>query len=157
MNDTVMRLEGDREIVISRTFNAPARLVFDAVTKPELLKRWWAPKSLGVALVQCDADVRPGGTYRYVMQKGNGPLMAFSGTYREESPPARLVYDEIFEPMAALGSAHVSVTFEEHDGKTRYVMRSVYASKQARDGVVASGMEKGMRESMDQLEALVMA
>lgn len=149
------RFEGDREIIISRTFNAPARVVFDAVTKPEYLERWWAPKSLGVALVECRADVRVGGTYRYVMRKGDGPLMAFSGTYAEVTPPTRLVYDEIFEPMAAAGSVRVTATFEERDGKTRYVINSVYPSKQVRDGVLASGMEKGMRESMDQLDDLL--
>lgn len=155
MHDTDMRLQGDREIVISRTFNAPARIVFDAVTKPEYLERWWAPRSLGVVLVQCDADVRAGGTYRYVMQKGDGPLMAFSGTYAEVTPPTRLVYDEIFEPMAGAGAVRVTITFEEHDGKTRMVNHSVYPSKQVRDGVIATGMEKGMRNSMDQLEELV--
>lgn len=155
MHHTDMRLEGDREIIISRTFDAPARIVFDAVTKPEYLVRWWAPQSLGVPLVACDADVRVGGTYRYVMRKGDGPLMAFSGTYTEVTPSARLVYDEVFEPMAAAGAVRVTATFEEHDGKTRYVIRSVYPSKQVRDGVLASGMEKGMRESMDQLDTLV--
>ena len=154
MHDTEMRLEGDREIVISRTFNAPARIVFDAWTKPELVKRWWAPKSHG-AIVSCEADVRVGGTYRYVMRKGSGPEIAFSGTYAEVTRPTRLVYEEVFEPMAALGAVRVSVTFTEEDGKTRVVHRGLYPSKQVRDGVIASGMEHGMRESMDQLEALV--
>ena len=155
MNETDMRLQGDREIVISRTFNAPARIVWDAVTKPEHLKRWWAPKSHGVALVQCDVDLRVGGKYRYVMQQGNGPLMAFSGTYAEIMPPSRIVYDEIFEPMAGAGSVRVTITFEEHDGKTRMVNHSVYPSAQVRDTVLATGMEHGMREAMEQLEELV--
>jgi uncharacterized protein YndB with AHSA1/START domain len=155
VNETDMRLQGDREIIISRTFNAPARIVFDAVTKPELMKRWWAPKSHGVTLVQCDIDLRVGGTYRYVMQQGSGPLMAFSGTYAEVTPPNRIVSDEIFEPMASLGAVRVTVTLEEQDGKTRLVNHSVYPSKQARDAVLASGMEHGMRESMDQLDELV--
>jgi uncharacterized protein YndB with AHSA1/START domain len=155
MNETDMRLQGDREIIISRTFNAPARMVFDAVTKPELLKRWWAPKSHGVALVKCDVDLRVGGKYRYVMQQGNGPEMAFSGTYTEVTPPTRIVYDEIFEPMAGAGAVRVTVTFEEHDGKTRMVNHSVYPSKETRDAVLATGMEHGMREAMDQLDALV--
>lgn len=155
MNETDMRLQGDREIVISRTFNAPARIVFDAVTKPELVKRWWAPKSHCVTMVQCDIDLRVGGAYRYVMQQGDGPHMAFSGTYSEVTPPTRIVYEEVFEPMAAAGAVKVTVTFEEKDGKTRMVNHSLYPSKQVRDGVLASGMEHGMREAMDQLDELV--
>jgi len=154
MNETDMRVEGDREIVISRTFNAPARMVFDAWTKPELVKRWWSPKSHG-DIVSAEADVRPGGAYRYVMRKANGPEIAFSGTYSEVTPPSRLVYEEVFEPMRAAGAVVVTVTFEERDGKTRLVHRGVYPSKQVRDGVLASGMEHGMREAMDQLDVLV--
>ena len=158
MNETDMRLVGDREIVISRTFNAPARMVFDAVTKPELLKRWWAPKSHHVTLVECVADLRVGGTYRYVMQQGGtGPLMAFAGTYIELEPPKRIVTDEIFEPMASVGAVRVTVTLEERDGKTRLVNHSVYPSKEARDAVIATGMEHGMREAFEQLEELVAA
>src|SRR5579871_2979927 len=133
MSDTEMRLEGDREIVISRTFNAPARIVFDAWTKPELVKRWWSPKSHG-EIVSCEADVRPGGGYRYVMRKGTGPELAFSGTYSEVTPPTRLVYEEVFEPMRAAGAVLVTVTFEEEDGKTHMVHRGLYPSKQVRDG-----------------------
>jgi uncharacterized protein YndB with AHSA1/START domain len=155
MNETDMRLQGDREIVISRTFNAPARIVFDAVTKPELVKRWWAPKSHCVTLVKCDIDLRVGGKYRYVMQQDKGPELAFSGTYSEVTPPTRVAYEEIFEPMAAAGAVKVTVTFEEEDGKTRMVMHSLYPSPQVRDGILATGMEHGMRESMDQLDALV--
>jgi uncharacterized protein YndB with AHSA1/START domain/DNA-binding transcriptional ArsR family regulator len=154
MNETDMRLQGDREIVISRTFNAPARVVFDACTKPELVKRWWAPKSHGVTMVECEADLRVGGKYRYVLQQGN-QLLAFSGTYFELDRPKRIVSEEIFEPMAAVGAANITVTFEERDGKTRLVNHSVYPSKEARDGVVASGMEHGMREAFDQLDELV--
>jgi len=156
MHETDIRLQGDREIVISRTFNAPARMVFDACTKPELVKRWWAPQSHGVTMVECRADVRAGGTYRYVLQQGaGGPLLAFSGTYSEVTPPTRLVYEEVFEPMASVGAAVVTVTFEEHGGVTRYVSHSVYPSKQVRDGVLASGMEHGAREAIDQLDALL--
>jgi uncharacterized protein YndB with AHSA1/START domain len=155
MNDTVMRLEGDREIVISRTFNAPARMVFDAWTKPELVKRWWAPKSHGVWMVSCDADVRVGGAYRYVMQKAEGPEIGFSGTYTEVTPPTRLAYTQVYEPMKAIGAVIVTVTFEEHDGKTHLVSRSLCPSKQVRDGMLGSGMEHGMRETFDQLEELL--
>lgn len=153
-NKTDMRLEGDREIVISRTFNAPTRIVFDAWTKPELVKRWWSPKSHG-DIVSAEADVRVGGWYRYVMRANNGHEVAFSGTYTEVTPPKRIAYEEVFEPMAALGAVQVSVTFEADGGKTRIVHRGVYPSKQVRDGVLASGMEHGMREAMDQLDELV--
>jgi uncharacterized protein YndB with AHSA1/START domain len=155
MNDTSMKLVADREIVIGRTFRAPARIVFDAWTKPEFVRRWWAPTSRGVTLVQCDADVRAGGKYRYVLEK-DGTELGFSGAYKEVTPHSRLVYNQIFEP-AADGSegAIITVTFEERDGKTKLVARELYPSKEIRDIVIASGMEGGMRETMNQLDALV--
>jgi uncharacterized protein YndB with AHSA1/START domain len=154
MNETTMTLVGDREIVITRSFNAPARSVFDAVTKPEYVERWWAPKSHAVS-VACTADVRAGGAYRYVLTGRKGEKLGFSGTYTEVTPYSRLVYTQIFEPMAQMGSVIVTVTFEERGEKTRVVMHSLYPSKDARDGIIASGMEHGMRETMDQLEELV--
>src|SRR5690606_27601004 len=95
VNETSMELKGDREIVIERTFNGPARIVFDAWTRPELVKRWWAPRSRGVSLIACDADVRVGGTYRYVLRTDRGDEFAFSGVYREITPHSRLVYTQI--------------------------------------------------------------
>ncbi|MFP2906246.1 SRPBCC family protein [Pyxidicoccus sp. 3LFB2] len=154
-NLTTMALEGEREIVITRTFNAPPRIVFQAWTQPELVKRWWAPKSLGVSVVSCEADVREGGTYRYVLKPEGADAFAFSGRYTEVSPHSRLVYTQAFEPMAGAGEAVIHVTFEERDGKTRLVSREQYPSKEARDGALASGMEQGMRETLDQLDALV--
>ena len=160
MNLTTMTLEGDREIVITRTFNGPARIVFDAWTRPELVRRWWAPKSRGVSIVACDADVRVGGSYRYVLRLKSGSDIAFSGTYTEVAPPARLVYTEIFEPTAAgtqpdeVGIV-ITVTFDERDGKTNMTSRSMCPSKEIRDAIIASGMEHGMRETMDQLDELV--
>src|SRR5215468_5755592 len=97
-DETSMDLEGDRAIVIARTFDAPPRVVFDAWTKPELVRRWWAPKSRGVALMVCEADVRVGGAYRYVLGR-DAEELAFSGTYREVTPYSRLVYSQVFEPM----------------------------------------------------------
>lgn len=152
-NHTSMELSGDRELVIRRTFNAPARIVFDAWTKPELVRRWWAPNSHCVSIIECDADVRVGGKYRYVLKRDKGEVFAFSGEYKELTPPSRLVYTQIFEPMAAAGA--VTVTFDEHDGKTQLVSHELYPSKEARAGALASGMEHGMRETMDQLEDLV--
>lgn len=159
-NQTTMDLEGDREIVIRRAFNGPAYIVFDAWTKPEYVRRWWSPESQCVTLVSCDAEVRVGGRYRYVMRHQNGNEMAFSGVYKEVSPPSRLVYTEIFEPTAAGADPNqegvvVTVTFDERDGKTYLVSRSMCPSKEVRDVIIASGMEHGMREAMDQLDELV--
>ena len=155
MNETMLELEGDREIVMSRTFNAPARIVFDAWTKPELVMQWWAPKSHDVRMVRCDADVRVGGTYRYVIQKSGGPEIAFSGVYSEVTPPTRLRYTQIFEPMRETGEVIVTITFAEQGGKTHLVSRSLCPSKQVRDGMLASGMEHGARETFEQLETLL--
>jgi uncharacterized protein YndB with AHSA1/START domain len=162
MNQTTLELEGDREIVITRTFNGPARIVFEAWTNPGLVKRWWAPKSRDVSLVSCDAEVRVGGRYRYVFTHHTHGTMAFSGEYTEVTPPTRVGYTEIFEPTAG-GTApgepgvRVTVTFDERDGRTHVVSRSVCPSKEVRDAIIASGMEHGMRESMDQLDELVMS
>lgn len=155
MGETSMVLQGECEIVISRTFAAPARIVFDAWTRADLVARWWAPRSLGVSIVECTADVRVGGTYRYVIRQGEHEPMGFSGRYLEIDRPARIVYTHAFEPMAHLGEAVVTVTFDEREGRT--VLRSVerYPSVEVRDGVIASGMEAGMRDTMNQLDALV--
>jgi uncharacterized protein YndB with AHSA1/START domain len=158
MNQTTMELRSDREIVITRTFNGPPRIVFDAWTRPELVKRWWAPRSRGVA--ECEADVRPGGWYRYVIRLNTGQEFAFSGKYVEVTPPSRLVYTEVFEPTASgakPGDAEltVTVTFDEHEGKTHMVSHSLCPSKEVRDQIIASGMEQGMRETMDLLDELV--
>lgn len=156
---TTLRLEGDREIVIERTFNAPARIVFDAWSQPELVERWWAPRSRGVAVVQIVATVRTGGSYRYVLSHRDRQF-AFSGAYIEVTPPARLVYTQIFEPAAGgaqPGDAEivVTVTFDERDGRTRVRSHTQCLSAEVRDGIIASGMEHGMRETMEQLEELV--
>ncbi len=151
---TTMDLEGDRSIVIKRTFRAPARIVFEAWTKPELLKRWWAPTSRGAELAECTADLRVGGGYRYVM-RAHGDEFAFSGVYSELTPHTRLVYSQIFEPMAHAGEATITVTFEEAEGTTRLVSTEVYPSKEVREMVLSTGMEDGMRETMNQLDELV--
>jgi uncharacterized protein YndB with AHSA1/START domain len=157
MNDTFMELRSDREIVIARTFRGPARIVFDVYTRADLVKRWWAPKSLGARMLDCQADVRPGGTYRYLIRAGGGEEYAFSGRYTEVTPYSRLVYTQVFEPMADAGEVIVTATFDEFDGNTRFVSRELYPSKEARDATIASGMEKGMRETMNQLDELVVS
>jgi len=152
-NRTSMELREDREIVITRTFNGPARVVFDAWTNAELVKRWWAPKSLGVSMSSCDADVRVGGKYRYVLRQSGGDEVAFSGTYTEITPYSRLVYTSCLEPFP--DPVIVTVTFEEKDGKTHLVARELYPSKEVREMALASGMEVGMRETWEQLDELV--
>ncbi|MGH7587624.1 MAG: SRPBCC family protein [Gemmatimonadota bacterium] len=155
MNRTSMKVKSDREIVIERAFNGPARIVFEAWTKPELVRRWWAPKSRGVTVVGCDADIRVGGSYRYVLRLDTGDEIAFSGRYIEVTPHSRLVYTQIFEPMADAGEATITATFDERDGRTHLVSHEMYPSKEALDAALESGMEQGMRETMDQLDELV--
>lgn len=151
---TAVELAGDREVLITRTFAGPARAVFDAWTKPELVRRWWAPKSRGVTFVSCDADVRVGGDYRYVLRTGDGEQIAFSGRYSEITPHSRLVYTQIFESYPD-EPVVVTVTFEEEGGKTRLTSREVYPSKESREGAFASGMEEGLRETLEQLDEMV--
>jgi uncharacterized protein YndB with AHSA1/START domain len=146
----------DRELVLRRTFRARPQIVFDAMTKAELIRRWWAPRSLGVELYECDTDPRVGGAYRFVFGKKDKPRMAFSGVYKEIAPGARVVFTQIFEPMREAGEGLVTATYEATpEGFTRLVQRELYPSKEALAGAIASGMEKGMRETLDQLAALV--
>jgi uncharacterized protein YndB with AHSA1/START domain len=160
MNQTSVDRTSDRELTIARTFNAPPRIVFDAWTKAEFVSRWWAPKSLGVSIVTCAADVRVGGRYRYVLQPPGGGPFAFSGEYREVTPHSRLVYTAFFEPGLAPPqsddeAAIVTVTFEADGDRTHLVARELYPSKDVLDGVLATGMEVGLRETMDLLDELV--
>jgi uncharacterized protein YndB with AHSA1/START domain len=157
---TTIELEGDRGFVIRRRFNGPARIVFDAWTKPELVRRWWAPAALGVKFVSCDADVRVGGTYRYVIESGPGQVMAFAGTYRELTPFTRLVHTQYFEPTASGADPDdepliVTVTFDERDGRTDVVSRAVAPTPEIRDAIIASGMEHGVHATWDQLDDMV--
>ena len=125
---TSMIVKSDREILITRTFDGPARIVFDAFTKPEFVKRWWAPKSHQVSIASCDADVRAGGKYRYVMRRDGGGEMAFSGEYKEVTPHSRLVYTQIFEPMAAQGAVVVTATFDQEGDRTHLMLLELYPS-----------------------------
>ena len=150
-NRTTVERTSEREFVVTRTFNAPARLVFEAWTKPELLKLWWAPKSLGMSLLSCEADVRVGGTYRFVFGLGGSKTMAFFGRYIEATPHSRLVWTN---EEGDAGEAVTTVTFEEKGGKTLLVLHELYPSKEALDGAIA-GMEGGMPESFAQLDELL--
>jgi uncharacterized protein YndB with AHSA1/START domain len=152
---TALELVSDREIVISRTFQAPARIVFEAWTRADLVKRWWAPRSMGAEMTEVQADVRVGGKFRYVTRAGGGEEFAFSGAYTEVTPPTRLVYTMIFEPAADAGAAVVTVTFDERQGRTRLVSHELYPSAEARAAAIASGMEVGLRETMNQLDELI--
>lgn len=148
----------EREIVIQRSFSASPTTLFDAWTQPDLVKRWWAPASRGVRMVECEADLRAGGAYRYVLEQGKDRRFAFAGHYVELSRPSRLVYTQRFEPVLGHpmpGEAEVTVSFEERDGTTLLVAREVYPSKEVLDGVLASGMEEGMQETWTQLDALL--
>ena len=152
---TTVERTSERELVVTRTFNAPARLVFEAWTKPELLMRWWAPKSFGVSFLSCEADVRAGGRYRFVFgHPASEQPMAFFGRYIEVTPPARLVWtnDEGGE-----GGAVTTVTFEERGAETRLVMHDLYPSKDALDDAIASGSTGGFGETFEQLDELLVA
>src|ERR1700757_3913853 len=152
-NRTTVERKSARELVVTRTFNGPARVVFEAWTKPELLERWWAPKSFGVSFISCQADVRAGGTYRFVFgPPASEQPMEFFGRYLEVTPHSRLVWtnDEGGE-----GGAVTTVTFEERSGKTLVVMHDLYPSKEALDGAIASGSTSGFGEMFEQLDELL--
>jgi uncharacterized protein YndB with AHSA1/START domain len=154
-NETIVERTADRELVVTRTFNAPAHIVFDAWIEPELLKRWWAPKSFGVSLFECESDLRVGGTYRYAFGRDPKNPEVFSGRYVEVNSPSRLVLTQVYERMSDAGEAVVTATFEESQGRTRLTLHQLFPSKEALEGALASGMEPGMRVTLDQLDALV--
>jgi len=149
-NRTTVERTSDLEFAVMRTFDAPARLVFEAWTRPELLKRWWAPKSLGMNLVSCEADVRVGGTYRFEFDLGDSKTMAFFGKYLEVDPPSRLVWTN---EEGDGGEAVTTLTFEEKDGKTLLVLRERHPSKEAVDEAIGFG--EGLRETFGQLDELL--
>jgi uncharacterized protein YndB with AHSA1/START domain len=151
-NRTTVERKSERELVATRTVNGPARIVFEAWTKPELFKRWWVPKSIGVSLLSCEMDARTGGKYRLVFGDASNQ-MEFFGRYIEVTPPSRLVWtnDEGDE-----GGPVTTVTFEEKGGQTLLVVHDVYPSKEALDAALASGSNMdAMPETLDQLEELV--
>jgi uncharacterized protein YndB with AHSA1/START domain len=151
-NRTTVEQTSERELVVTRTFNGPVRLVFEAWTKPELLKQWWVPKSCGMSMLSCDTDVRTGGTYRFVFSHGGSEPMAFFGRYVEVVSHARLVWTN---EEGGDGGAVTTVTFEENAGKTRVAVRELHPSKQALDDARASGSEAGAIEAYDQLDELL--
>jgi uncharacterized protein YndB with AHSA1/START domain len=150
---TTTERESDRELVVTRTFNAPPRVVFEAWTKSELFARWWVPKSYGLHLLSCDTDVRVGGKYRLVFKHDASPQpMEFFGTYVEVTPPSRLVWTN---EEGEEGGPVTTVTLTEKDGKTLLVMRDRYPSKEALDAAITCGSTGGASETFDQLEELL--
>ena len=150
-NRTTVERKSERELVVTRTFNAPARLVFEAWTKPELLKLWWVPKSLDTTLLSCEADVRVGGKYRFVFGgRDTSQTMAFFGSYLEVIPDTRLVWTN---EEGDAGVAITTVTFEEKAGKTLLVLSELHPSKEALDAAIGFG--DGLRETFEQLEELL--
>jgi uncharacterized protein YndB with AHSA1/START domain len=150
-NPTTVARKSEREFVVTRTFDAPARLVFEAWTKPELLKLWWAPKSIGMSLLSCEADVRVGGKYRFEFGLSDSKTMAFFGEYVEVVPHARLVWtNEESDGDRAI----TTVTFEEIGGKTLLVLSELHPSKEACDSAIGFG--EGLRETLGQLDELLL-
>ncbi len=152
-NPTTAERTSDREMVVTRTFDAPARLVFEAWTTPELFRQWWVPKSSGAILLSCQQDVRVGGSYRLEFaHPETATPMAFFGRYLEVIPNARLVWTN----EESADGAVTTVTFEEKDGRTLLVMRELYPSKQALD-VAIEGMGDPMPETFAQLDEFLAA
>ena len=152
-NVTTAERKSERELVVTRTFNGPARIVFEAWTKPELFKRWWVPKSAGLTLLSCEMDFRVGGKYRLVFRHpATSEPMAFFGTYIEVTPCSRLVWTN---DEGGDDGAVTTVTFEEKGGKTLLVMSDLYASKEALDAAIASGSTNDMGETFEQLDELL--
>jgi uncharacterized protein YndB with AHSA1/START domain len=148
--ETTTEQTSERELVTTRIINGPARLVFEAWTKPELFQRWWAPKSIGMAIVSCEMDVRVGGGYRLEIRHPSAPApMPFFGRYLEVTPNARLVWTN---DESATGPI-TTVTFEEIAGKTRVVLHDLFPSKEAFEE--SRGSEAGLPEQFDQLDELL--
>ena len=149
---TTVERRSEREVVVTRTFNAPARIVFEAWTRPELIKRWWVPKSMGIPLRSCEMDVRVGGKYRFVFGHDGSEPVAFFGSYVEVTPYSRLVWTNEESDDGSV----TTVTFEEKGDKTLLVLHELYPSKQALDQAI-EGMEDGMPEQFEQLDELLVA
>jgi uncharacterized protein YndB with AHSA1/START domain len=152
-NRTTVERKSDRELVATRTFNAPARIVFQAWTTPELFQRWWVPKSFGLTLLSYEADVRVGGKYRLVFSHPAAPEpMAFFGTYREVTPHSRLVWTN---EEAGDARQVTTATFEERGGQTLLVVHDLYPSKEALDEAIASGATGALPEQFEELDELL--
>jgi uncharacterized protein YndB with AHSA1/START domain len=153
--DTVLVAKpGEPSFTITRTFDAPARLVYEAWTNPEYMKRWYGNSCTTLEI--CEMDVRPGGAWRRVLRMEDGNSFAFHGVFKEIEPPYRMVFTEIFEAFPDHPST-VTVTLTERDGKTFAHLVQLHDSVVSRDAHVNSGMERGMRETLDRLDAFLAA
>ncbi len=151
-NPTTVERKSERELVITRTFQAPARIVFEAWTKPELLKRWWTPKSFGITFVSCEIDARTGGTYRFVFSHPDFPQpMAFFGKYVEVTPYSRIVWTNEESAEGAVST----LTFEEKGGKTLLVLHELHPTKQALDDALATGSPNAAGEQFELLDEVL--
>jgi uncharacterized protein YndB with AHSA1/START domain len=152
-NRTTVERASDRELVVTRTFDAPARIVFEAWSKPELFQQWWVPKSAGISLLSCEMDIRTGGTYRLEFgHPASDQPIAFFGRYIEVTPPLRMVWTN---DEGDGDGAVTTVTFEERGDETIVVLRDLYPSKEALDEAIASESTGGFDEQFEQLEALL--
>ena len=150
-----IKANGDREIVMTRVFDAPRKLVFDAFTKPELLKQWLLGPP-GWSMPVCEIDLRIGGRYRYVWRRDtDGTEMGCGGVYREIVPPERLVHTEQFDNPWYPGESLITTVLDEQQGKTTLTATMLYESRDARDGILKSGMESGVAASYDRLAELL--
>lgn len=148
--------QGEREIVITRVFDAPRAAVFEAFTKPELLRRWLLGPP-GWSMPICEVDLKVGGAYRYVWRHTDGNEMGMRGVFREIQPPARIVNTESFDEPWYPGEAVVSSAFEEHRGKTTLNVSILYNSRETRDAILKSGMARGVAASYDRLAEILAA
>jgi uncharacterized protein YndB with AHSA1/START domain len=144
----------DREIRLTRLFDAPRHLVFEAMSKPEHITQWWGRLGEGYSVPVCEIDLRPGGAWRFVNRTPKGDLVAFYGVYREVAPPERVVFTEIFEQFPDTESVVTAVLTEEN-GKTRLTATVLYPSIEVRDLVLGTGMARGAGISYDRLEDVV--
>lgn len=150
-SSTTVERKSERELVVTRTVNGPARLVFEAWTTPELFIRWWVPKSFGLTVLSFDAEIRTGGYYRLVFKHGDGE-MAFFGKYLDVTPHSRIVWTN--EESGDAGPV-TTVTLEERGEQTLQVLHELYPSKETLDAAMESGEKSGMDETFNQLEELV--
>jgi uncharacterized protein YndB with AHSA1/START domain len=147
-------LLADEQILITREFDAPKRLVYEAWTRPELVRRWWTARR--GEMTSCEIDLRVGGGWRYVMLTHEGQEVAFHGEYREVQPAERIVSTEIYEGMPG-AEAVTTATFTETDGGTSLTLLVAHTSKEHRDAHVSSGMEDGLQDAMDLLERVAVS
>ncbi len=151
-DDLKVTLPSDREVLITRSFNAPRRLVWEASAKPEHVRQWWGLRSMTMTV--CEIDHRVGGKWRFVLRAPDGSEHAWSGTYSEIHAPERVVNTEVYENIPGAESL-VTTTFEERDGRTYMTTRMLHKSKENRDGYINAGAEGGMRETFERLDELL--